>query len=361
MLYTYINIPHPIKQLQDNICYFFEHLFDLEPNPYDINVVLRPEFILLINNSNKFKDYLKDIAEKYIALPTTEKDLIKKAYTNHLNIESICNDTTIEVVKYTEIVNEDFRDLLKEFLTWLWDDYNSLPKALTDEYKSVQDHFNAFKKVQIGKVCPFCGISGLKPKTTRNRRNAYDHYIPKATYPFVSINFNNLFPACHECNSDEKGQYDTPNRNGVRQAIIFPFDSTYRFEELTICIDPEENFNNVNLGTLLSDINWNISFTINNGTIDKYSTWDDIFQIKTRYKEYILDYEDTWFTDFVLKKFKKKVIKKGKSFEKYENKLIKDSKDLMIKDPLAILKFIYFSFIFNIPDIEVKLQQVVAK
>ncbi|KAA2215623.1 HNH endonuclease family protein [Chryseobacterium sediminis] len=204
MLYTYIDIEHPIHQLQNNICYYFERLFDLEPQPYDSTVVLQAGFITLINSSNKFKNYLKEIAERYVALPDGERDIIKKAYYNHFNIENLCNDTTLEVVKYTEIVNEDFRKILKEFLTWLWDDYDSLPKALKDEYKDVQDHFNEFKKVQIGKVCPFCGISSLKPRTDRKRRNAYDHYIPKAMYPFVSINFKNLFPACHECNSDEK-------------------------------------------------------------------------------------------------------------------------------------------------------------
>jgi len=73
------------------------------------------------------------------------------------------------VVKYTEIVNEDFRKLLKEFLTWLWDNYDDLPQALKDEYNDVQDHFNEFKKAQKGKVCPFCGISSLKPPTDRKR------------------------------------------------------------------------------------------------------------------------------------------------------------------------------------------------
>jgi 5-methylcytosine-specific restriction endonuclease McrA len=360
MLYTYKDIPHPIKQFQRNICYFFEHLFDLEPNPYDINVLLRTEFISLIDSSNKFKKYLKDIAEQYISLPLPEKELIRRAYANHLNIETICNDTTIQVVKYAEIINEEFRVLLKEFLTWLWDDYNNLPQALRNEYKDVQDHFNEFKKVQIGKVCPFCGIFGLKPKSIRRRRNAYDHYIPKATYPFVSINFNNLFPACDECNSDEKGQYDTPIKDGARQAVIFPFDTTYSFEELIIYIDHKENFNNVNLGTLLSDINWNISFTVNSGTVDKYNTWDDIFKIKTRYKEYILEYEDTWFTDFIIKKFKEKVLINLSVFENYRDELINDSRDLIIKDPLAVLKYIYFSFIFSIPNIENKLKQIVA-
>lgn len=360
MLYTYVDIDHPIKQLQDNICYYFERLFDAEPVPYDINIVLQADFITLINSSNKFKNYLKDIAEKYIALPNAEKDIVKKAYLNHLNIENLCNDTTIEVVKYTEIVNEDFRTLLKEFLTWLWDKYDDLPQALRDEYNDVQDHFNEFKKAQIGKVCPFCGISSLKPPTDRKRRNAYDHYIPKAMYPFVSINFKNLFPACHECNSDEKKEYDTPLKNSIRQRVIFPFDNIYSIDELTISIAPEETFNTVNLGTLLSDIAWNISFTLATGSIDVYDVWDDIFKIKTRYKEYILDFEDTWFSDFVLKKFNEKVATNISSFEDYKNELINDSKDLMIKDPLAILKHIYFSFIFAIPDIENKLMQVIT-
>lgn len=359
MLYTYVDIVHPINQLQDNICYYFEHLFDLEPQPYDITAVLKVDFIALINSSDKFKNYLKDIAEKYIALPNGEKDVVKKAYYNHLNIENLCNDTTIEVLKYTEIVNEDFRTLLKNFLTWLWDDYDKLPKALRDEYKDVQDHFNEFKKVQKGKVCPFCGISSLKPKTTRKRRNAYDHYIPKAKYPFVSINFKNLFPACHECNSDEKKEHDTPLKNGTRHKVLFPFDTTYTIDDITIHINPKERFDQASLSTLLSDIDWDIEFTLHRGTIDIYEAWDDIFQIKTRYKEYILDFEDTWFSDFILKKFNEKVVTKTSSFEDYKNELISDSKALMIKDDKAILRYIYFTFIFAIPDVENKLLQIV--
>ncbi|WP_294262899.1 hypothetical protein [uncultured Chryseobacterium sp.] len=360
MLYTYVDIDHPIKQLQDNICYYFERLFDVEPVPYDIKLVLKPDFILLIGSSNKFKNYLKDIAEKYITLSRGEKDIIKKAYSNHLNIENLCNDTKIEVIKFTELVNEDFRKLLKEFLTWLWDDYDSLPKALRDEYKDVQDHFNEFKKVQKGKVCPFCGVSSLKPKTDRKRRNAYDHYIPKAKYPFVSINFKNLFPACYECNSDEKKEYDTPLKNGTRQKILFPFDTTYTIEDITIRINPKEKFDQVTLSTLLSDIDWEIDFTLHKGTIDIYDAWDDIFKIKTRYKEYILDFEDMWFSDFVLKKYNEKVVTNISSFDDYKNELINDSKGLMIKDDKAILRYIYFTFIFAISDIENKLRQVIT-
>lgn len=360
MLYTYREIVHPIQQLQGQIGYYFEQLFALEPNPYDIKAVLRPEFIALIDSSNKFKNYLQDIAVSYIALPEDEKELVKKAYVHHSNIEQLCNDTTVTVVKYNEVVNETFRELLKEFLTWLWDSYDSLPQPLQEEYRGVQDHFNAFKKQQRGKVCPFCGIQGLKPPTVRKRRNAYDHYIPKATYPFVSINFKNLFPACHECNSDEKSTYDTPFRNGVRQRILFPFDTTYTIDNLTIYIDPKEAFDAAGLSTLLSSINWDIAFTLGAGTMDIYDAWDDIFKIKTRYKEYILDYEGTWFTDFVLSKYRVDVKEGGKTMNQYESELIDDVKKLMFFDPLAILKYIYFNFVFSIPNIEDRLKEVLV-
>lgn len=79
----------------------------------------------------------------------------------------------------------------------------------------------------------------------------------------------------------------------------------------------------------------------------------------TRYKEYIIDYEDTWFTDFIIKKFNEKVVTNVSIFEHYKNELIDDSRDLMIKDPLSILKYIYFTFIFNMPGIENRLRQVV--
>ncbi|RRA98629.1 HNH endonuclease [Larkinella rosea] len=360
MLYTYREIDHPIQHLQNQISYYFERLFDLEPNPYDIELVLRPEFIEFIDSSNKFKNYLEGIAVSYVALPDDEKDLVKQAYAHHSNIEQLCNNTAVTVVKYAEVVNEAFRELLKEFLTWLWEGYDKLPQALRDEYGDLQDHFSAFKKQQKGKVCPFCGIQGLKPPTDRKRRNAYDHYIPKATYPFVSINFKNLFPACHECNSDEKSSYDTPYRNGVRQKILFPFDTTYTIDNLTIYIDPKEVFDAASLSTLLSSINWDIAFSIEAGTMDIYDAWDDIFKIKTRYKEYIIDYEDTWVRDFVLGKYREDVMEDGLTFDRYKFKLINGSKKSMFDDDKAILRLIYFNFVFSIADIEDKLKKVLG-
>lgn len=75
MLYTYREVQHSVYNLHTNICFFFEHLFDLEPNPYDKTSLIDDNFLQLINNSQKFRTYLKDIGEKYIQLPDNEKIL----------------------------------------------------------------------------------------------------------------------------------------------------------------------------------------------------------------------------------------------------------------------------------------------
>ena len=51
--------------------------------------------------------------------------------------------------------------------------------------------------------CPYCGIADIKGQHHR-LKDAYDHYLPKSIYPFNSVNFKNLAPMCHECNSSYK-------------------------------------------------------------------------------------------------------------------------------------------------------------
>ena len=56
--------------------------------------------------------------------------------------------------------------------------------------------------------------------THHSKREAYDHYLPKVLYPFNSINFRNLAPACHECNSTYKlGKDPAHNPAGRRKAF----------------------------------------------------------------------------------------------------------------------------------------------
>ena len=48
--------------------------------------------------------------------------------------------------------------------------------------------------------CPICG-----ERFSRNNGRSIDHKLPRAQYPWLSLDFRNLWVICHQCNQ-EKGE-----------------------------------------------------------------------------------------------------------------------------------------------------------
>ena len=74
------------------------------------------------------------------------------------------------------------------------------------EYKEGLHGYWLVKKLDI-KTCPYCNRNytfvlnrGLKA------RPEYDHFYPKADYPFLALSFYNLIPSCPSCNHLKKGK-----------------------------------------------------------------------------------------------------------------------------------------------------------
>lgn len=72
--------------------------------------------------------------------------------------------------------------------------------------------------VKTVKYCPYCNaetVYAYKIKVSHGQKgnatslklvkSAFDHYFPKARYPFFAISLYNLIPACTRCNSGFKG------------------------------------------------------------------------------------------------------------------------------------------------------------
>ena len=61
------------------------------------------------------------------------------------------------------------------------------------------------------RYCPYCNaetiyaIKFTERGDTRMVKNAFDHYFPRARYPFLGLSLYNLIPACSRCNSNLKG------------------------------------------------------------------------------------------------------------------------------------------------------------
>jgi len=354
MIYAYKHLPHRIERFHENIQYFFKQMIKNDLATYDEKKLLRKSFIPIINHSDKLTNGLKEIIQKYHLLDDADKNQIKNALGNNCEIENLCsNSGGFTPVKYKQIINEEFRNLLRDFLTDLWEDYYFV-NAIKDNFGTVQEHFTAFKKHQKARVCPFCGLLPLKP-AKGIYRNAYDHYIPKAFYPFVSVNYQNLFPICTDCNSDEKKATDTLYRVMSRREVFFPLDKKYKGEQLVITITAKETFDKKSLKTLLDKIKWDLTIQLAGTNDPRLESWDEIFHIKRRYKEHLIEYQTTWFDDFIVKRFKEDY-SDGLAFDRFKDKLMREAKGQIKNNPLSILRHVYFNFLFSIPDIESKLK-----
>jgi|JI10StandDraft_1071094.scaffolds.fasta_scaffold19614_4 hypothetical protein len=69
-------------------------------------------------------------------------------------------------------------------------------------------------------VCPYCNrqYTFTINKTGRRKgstRPEFDHFLDKATYPYLSLSFYNLIPSCHICNSNLKGTQQFSIENNI--------------------------------------------------------------------------------------------------------------------------------------------------
>jgi len=123
--------------------------------------------------------------------------------------------------------------------------------------------------------CPFCGLSDIKG-VHHTKREAYDHYLPKALYPFNSINFRNLAPACHECNSTYKLSKDPAHNAAGRRKAFYPYATGGHDIEKTIELSA-------------SDIDrftpGDIQLTFGPDAVhEEIETWKEMYGIDERYK-----------------------------------------------------------------------------
>lgn len=101
-------------------------------------------------------------------------------------------------------------------------------------------------------------------------------YLPKALYPFNSINFRNLAPACHECNSTYKLSKD-PAHNAVgRRKAFYPYAAASHDIEITVDLGAPD------IDRLTSA---DIQLAFGPVTADEeIETWKEVYGIDERYK-----------------------------------------------------------------------------
>ncbi|HYF68751.1 MAG TPA: hypothetical protein VD884_11475 [Ohtaekwangia sp.] len=145
-------------------------------------------------------------------------------------------------------------------------------------------------------ICPFCGLSSIKGND-HSKLEAYDHFIPKGTYPFNSINFKNLAPMCHECNSSYKlelnpvANIDPLTKGTVRRKAFYPYSKVYWKIEIAI------ELKNPDLKSLQKEEIEIVPKCISRE--EEIESWMDAFGIEERYRAKLLGKHagKKWYND----------------------------------------------------------------
>jgi hypothetical protein len=302
MLFPYTYVPHQMEKMQKFIDFIFFEVWckapigqefhtDLFIGEPDLQEVMS-EFGFSKHAPERGKAFYKDVKAIYqlfSSLPPQEIDQFKQWYQGNNDIEKVCaNDPATPLTRYADIpaAHKDLTEQLKLFFKELYSPRSLLDLAvLREKIGNINDHYRAFSSVNKSGKCPFCGISDLLGEN-HTPREAYDHYLPKALYPFNSINFRNLVPACHHCNSSYKTSKDPAHElktlagGAVRRKVFYPFATA------PYAIDVQVAFDHADIEKLTQG---EIKLTFGPDNLaEQIETWKEVYGIEERYRGKLL-------------------------------------------------------------------------
>lgn len=271
------------------------------------------------------KDEVVRIYGIFKGLTPEIKAEVKTAFTTNNNIEALCNGTSpIYLANLPVVVEKDIKPLFK----WCYETLLEKGKVSGDK----MDYYNELIKDPDNDfdTCPCCGLTDIESAESICRED-YDHYLPKAHYPFASVNFTNLVPICNKCNRDRKKAKDPIKNNRI---AFYPFSTKVHSIvcSYTFNVDIDSKTKKVNLDKL------SISFT---GDIPRIQTWNWLFAIEVRYNDYIKSKAQSWLRELATRFERNKNRKQGLSYLEIINDHIEDYEE----DKYSEKKFLKIAFL----------------
>jgi hypothetical protein len=269
--------------LHQHVLQFFDNI-EFETGPFN-STLFDPNFLDIVKrHPTVLRKRCKEIYDVVRTWDQLDRSDLCKLIRESNDIVNICAGNFIPPVidktatGFNKILRKFFIDLYVQVLDGV---------GFKDKYRTtLRNHFDDFSdRNKELTLCPICGIGELKKKEDKTR-DQYDHFLPKALYPFSAVNFENLVPSCKECNSlDAKGEDDTIAVSSGR--IFFPFDINHKgisvaFHIATDNIEPEK-------------VDWRIDFTNPDGKNDEIESWKAIYKIESRYSGHVKGRIDKWY------------------------------------------------------------------
>lgn len=289
MLFSYKYVPHEMEKMQEFIDFIFYEVwckarnnvpysFELFEGNADLKELIESFHYSDTKGADFFNGHIERIYYFFATLTTSQIDQFRKWYQANNDIEKVCaNDPAAHIAHYDDIqlVHPDLSMQLAVFFKKLYSQQLLDLSALREKIGKIDDHYKKFMEANTSGKCPFCGIGDIKG-VHHTKREAYDHYLPKSLYPFNSINFRNLVPICHECNSTYKLSKDPINKAARRRKAFYPYANPDYDIEVSI------DFHKLNIDDLTPE---DIQLRFWPPALDEeIETWKDIYGIEERYK-----------------------------------------------------------------------------
>lgn len=299
MHFNYIPIKHDIDKLQGYLDFLFFEVWlkaegdfnfdELKPNKELHDICIKLE-LQDTEWGNFFNARIALIYDEFSKLDDIYKMQIKQSYISNNNIEALCCDKDIIPITYNDIkvTHPTLEKALKDFYSKLYGTNSPFNLEIFGflSKKLLSDYDRNFMEVNDKEICPFCGINHLKGNN-HSYKEAYDHFIPKGVYPFNTINFKNLAPMCHECNStykltkkpiynNDSNNIDPLQRERLRSYAFYPYSAT----KPEIRFKIEINSNNIDK---LKKEEITLEIT-SDGNEEQVESWKRIFGLNERYK-----------------------------------------------------------------------------
>ncbi|MBS1766974.1 MAG: hypothetical protein JST05_06170 [Acidobacteria bacterium] len=289
MLFPYTYVPHQMEKMQTFIDFIFHEVWCKAPASgpfglplFDANAELREVMEAFYYSDAQGADFFYGHVERIYALfSTLTADRIhqfQQWYQGNNDLEKVCaNDPATQLARYTDIAaqHSDLAVQLGSFFKGLYSQSLLNLAALRAKIGGIDDHYQSFVQTNTAGKCPFCGIGDIKGEH-HSKREAYDHYLPKALYPFNSINFRNLAPACHECNSTYKLSKDPARNPTGRRKAFYPFAAAAQALDIRVALQHSDIEN-----LQPADIQMQFGPA---AVTEEIETWKDVYGIEERYK-----------------------------------------------------------------------------
>jgi hypothetical protein len=247
MLFAYTYVHHPMEKMQEFIEFIFFEVwckapgglpfsFDLFDAAPELKTIMEAFHYSDAKGADFFNGHIEQIYGLFADLSPDQIAQLRAWFRGNNDIAGLCrNDPVVAIARYDDLKTFDqpLADVLVSFFKGLYSKDLLGLAALKEVIGEIDDQYFKFTSVNRQGKCPFCGINDVKG-VYHSRREAYDHYLPKGKYPFNSINFHNLAPACHECNSTYKLSKDPLHnakdplltKTGGRRKSFYPYQTT---------------------------------------------------------------------------------------------------------------------------------------